>query len=67
MEWPSGKKFAFTIIDDTDHGTVSNLKPVYDLLNELGIKTTKTVWVYPPRDSFDSVPNSVEIENDSSK
>lgn len=52
MEWPGGKKFAFTIIDDTDNGTVSNLKPVYDLLNELGIKTTKTVWVYPPRDSF---------------
>mgnify|MGYP000851680754 CR=1 FL=1 len=52
MEWPSGKKFAFTIIDDTDNGTVRNLKPVYNLLNELGIKTTKTVWVYPPRDSF---------------
>lgn len=49
--WPNNKKFAFTIIDDTDMSTVDNVKPVYDLLNELGIKTTKTVWVYPPRDN----------------
>lgn len=43
-DFPNGKKFAFTIIDDTDVGTVDNLKPVYDLLHQLGLRTTKTVW-----------------------
>ncbi|NMA72702.1 MAG: hypothetical protein GX963_00760 [Bacteroidales bacterium] len=52
INWPYDKKFAFTIVDDTDGGTVSNLKPIYDLLYESGIKTTKTVWVYPSRDKF---------------
>jgi len=52
LKWPNNKKFAFTIIDDTDGGFVNNTKPVYDLLNQLNIKTTKTVWVYPPRDRF---------------
>jgi len=48
MEFPGKKKFAFTIIDDTDYGTLENTQPVYELLNELGFKTTKTVWVFPP-------------------
>ena len=52
MEWPKNKKFAFTIIDDTDNATVENVKPVYDLLYKLGIYTTKSIWVYPPRNSF---------------
>lgn len=52
MKWPNNKKFAFTIIDDTDGGFVNNTKPIYDLLSQLNIKTTKTVWVYPPRDRF---------------
>ncbi len=52
IDWPHGKRFAFTIIDDTDNATVSNVKPVYDLLLQLGMITTKTVWVYPSRDQF---------------
>lgn len=48
--WPEGKTFAFTIIDDTDNGTIENTKPIYDLLYELNFRTTKTVWSYPPRD-----------------
>lgn len=47
FQWPNNKKFAFTIIDDTDNGTVENTKPVYDFLYKKGIITTKTVWVYP--------------------
>ncbi len=43
-EYPGGKRFAFTIIDDTDVGTVENLLPVYRLLEELGMRVTKTVW-----------------------
>jgi len=52
MNYPQQKQFAFTIIDDTDNATVANVKPVYDLLFELGLLTTKTVWVYPSRDSY---------------
>jgi hypothetical protein len=46
VQWPNGYKFAFTIVDDTDAATLANVKPVYDLLVGLGIKTTKTVWVF---------------------
>lgn len=52
MIWPNNKKFAFTIIDDTDNSTVGNIKPIYDLLYQLNIKTTKSVWVYSSRDHF---------------
>lgn len=45
--WPGGKAFAFSVFDDTDLGTVENLRPVYDLLLDNGIKTTKSVWVMP--------------------
>jgi len=51
MQFPSGKKFAFTIIDDTDDATLENVKPIYDFLFDHGLRTTKTVWVYPPRDA----------------
>lgn len=50
--WPQGKKFAFTIIDDTDNSLTTTVKPVYQLLADAGLRTTKTVWVYPPRDHF---------------
>ncbi len=52
MNWPNNKSFAFTIIDDTDNATVENIRPVYDHLLKNGIKTTKTVWVYPSRNHF---------------
>lgn len=44
IEFPGGKPFAFTILDDTDVATVENVSPVYRLLEELGMRTTKTVW-----------------------
>jgi hypothetical protein len=44
IEWPDGKRFAFSIVDDTDASTVENTKPVYDLLESCGMRTTKTVW-----------------------
>lgn len=31
-------------MDDTDVATRANVEPVYDLLHELGFRTTKTVW-----------------------
>jgi hypothetical protein len=42
--WPDGKSFAFTIFDDTDLATVENVAPVYELLDRLGLRTTKSVW-----------------------
>ncbi len=48
MNWPNQKKFAFTIVDDTDMATLENVKPVYDFLAESGFKTTKTVWALTP-------------------
>lgn len=45
--WPEGKRFAFTIVDDTDAATVENVGPIYDLLYDCGILTTKTVWPLP--------------------
>ncbi len=53
LEFPEGKKFAFTIFDDTDHATVENVKPIYELLSRLGMATTKSVWVFPGRDTKD--------------
>ena len=44
LAFPGGKRFAFTIIDDTDVATVANVKPFYDLLHQLGMRATKTVW-----------------------
>jgi hypothetical protein len=42
--FPEDKRFAFTIIDDTDVATVDNVLPMYRLLERLGMRTTKTVW-----------------------
>lgn len=44
FRFPDDRKFAFTILDDTDDATVENVRPLYDLLHELGFRTTKTVW-----------------------
>ena len=46
-----GKDFAFTIIDATDNATLARIRPIYELLSELGLRTTKTVWVYPAPES----------------
>ena len=42
--FPGGKRFAFSILDDTDVATMENVGPVYRLLDELKMRTTKTVW-----------------------
>jgi hypothetical protein len=44
VAFPDSARFAFTILDDTDDATVENVQPVYDLLTELGFRTTKTAW-----------------------
>jgi hypothetical protein len=48
--WPDGKRFAFTIFDDTDSQTVANTAPVYEFLTEIGMCVTKSVWVLEPEE-----------------
>ncbi len=45
--FPGGKRFAVAICDDTDCATLANVLPVYRLLIDLGIRSTKTVWALP--------------------
>lgn len=45
--YPDGKRFAFTIVDDTDMATLERNRPVYEVLQRYGLRTTKTVWVLP--------------------
>lgn len=52
MNYPQGKKFALTIIDDTDGSTIENVRPVYQFLLRLGMRTTKTIWIFPSKDHF---------------
>jgi hypothetical protein len=47
VHWPDGRRFAFSIFDDTDNATVDNVLPVYDLLADLGVLITKSVWPLP--------------------
>ena len=43
-KFPHGKRFAFTIFDDTDDSTLERVEPVYRFLADLGLYTTKSVW-----------------------
>lgn len=46
--WPGGARFAFTIFDDTDMSTLADAPLVYDLLDQLGLRITKSVWPLDP-------------------
>lgn len=45
IAFPGGKRFAFSIVDDTDMATLERVRPLYDALHRHGLRTTKTVWV----------------------
>ena len=49
LRFPNDHGFAFTVFDDTDNSTITNTRPVYDFLSQLGFRTTKSVWAEPPR------------------
>jgi hypothetical protein len=61
--FPDGKRFAFTVIDDTDVATVENVGPIYDLLERLGMRTTKTVWPFRCPDRSSSFAASETLED----
>jgi hypothetical protein len=44
ISWPDGRRFAFTVFDDPDAQTLETGRPVYDLLTDLGFRTTKAIW-----------------------
>ena len=44
VNWPDGKRFAFTVFDDADYDRLHNVRPIYDFLRDLGMRTTKSVW-----------------------
>jgi peptidoglycan/xylan/chitin deacetylase (PgdA/CDA1 family) len=54
LRFPGGRRFAFTIFDDCDNATVKNTRPLYRLLERLGMRTTTTVW---PLESADVHPD----------
>lgn len=66
INWPAGKKFAFTIVDDTDKTILENGTVIYNFLNSLGIKITKTVWIYngeAREDNFDIIGETCQNPN----
>jgi hypothetical protein len=44
FRFPGGKTFAFSVFDDTDVATERSVRPLYELLASLGMRTTKSVW-----------------------
>jgi len=59
--WPDNKKFAFTIFDDTDRSSLEDSKIIYQYLEELGFKTTRSVWMLKSDDN--SEEKGITCEN----
>lgn len=51
VRWPDGKRFAFTVFDDTDNTNLTSGPDVYTLLMNLGMRTTKSVWTIDSAES----------------
>ncbi len=64
MVFPNSKRFAFSIIDDTDVATVENVRPIYDLLENLGFRTTKTVWPVGCPEGSPNFSSSATLEDE---
>ena len=63
MKFPDNKKFAFSIFDDTDRATVENTKPIYSLLENLKIYTTKSVFVFSNKNPLKEADKGDSLEN----
>jgi len=48
ITWPEGRRFAFSVFDDTDLTTLENGPPVYEVVTALGFRITKSVWPVAP-------------------
>ena len=65
IRFPDGKRFAFSIIDDTDMTTLERVKPVYDVLQKYRVRTTKTVWVKESNNEAHSTNKGDSLRNPS--
>ena len=63
LRFPGDKRFAFTVIDDTDVATVANVRPMYRLLERLGMGATKTVWPVSCPEGSDDFAGSETLED----
>ena len=64
MRFPDSKKFAFTIIDDTDYAYLNDIKPIYDTLFNLGFKTTRAICPLKPSNGhFEFYGDTLEEED----
>ena len=61
--FPGGKKFAFTILDDTDVATLANVEPVYQAIQDAGMRTTKTVWTHRWQGAWSAFEMSETLED----
>ena len=63
VSFPDGKRFAFTIVDDTDMASLERLRPVYGVLEKYGLRTTKTVWVMESNDETNPANRGESLRN----
>jgi hypothetical protein len=64
IRFPGGRPFAFTIVDDTDVATRANVEPLYQLIESLGMRTTKTVWALPCPEGSRNFSESETLEDE---
>lgn len=60
--WPPAPfRAGFCITDDTDAATLERVRAVYDLLDALGIRASKTVWAFAPAEpcGIPALPDSI--------
>lgn len=62
--YPYGKNFAFTITDDPDGASLEKIRPIYELLDNLGLKTTMACWAYKPKDLTGMPDPSGQVKSD---
>jgi hypothetical protein len=60
--YPYGKNFAFTVTDDPDHTRLQRIKPLYNFLSEIGMRTTIAVWV-KEASRTDGMPDKSEFKD----
>ncbi|MGI8423252.1 MAG: hypothetical protein ACR2NO_03930 [Chloroflexota bacterium] len=61
--WPPHPyRAGFCVTDDTDAATLENVRIVYEFLASIGLKTSKTVWVFAPDEpcGIPALPRSIQ-------
>jgi hypothetical protein len=62
LRWaPHPYRGGFCITDDTDAADLESVRIVYDFMDSLGLRATKTVWVFPPEEpsGIPALPTSI--------